>query len=1107
MNISAPFICRPVATVLLTAGIAIAGALAFFRLPVAPLPQIDIPTISVSASLPGASPETVANSVASPLERHLGQIADVTEMTSQSGLGQTRVTLQFGLDRDINGAARDVQAAINASRADLPTSLRSNPTYRKVNPADAPIMILSLTSKTFTRGQLYDAATNVLQQRLSQLDGIGQVMIGGAALPAVRVELNPQALFKYGIGLEDVRAALASANANAPKGAIEEGDNHFQIYTNDQASLAKDYRPLVVAYRNGAAVLLTDVADVQDSVEDLRNIGIANGVPSVLIILTASPGANIIDTVDAVKTELPHLQAAMPSDVVLKVAMDRSTTIRASLKDTETTLLIAVALVTLVVYLFLRDIRATIVPSLAVPISIIGSFSLMYLLGYSLDILSLMALTIATGFVVDDAIVVVENVARHIEAGMERTQAALQGAREVGFTVLSISVSLIAVFTPILFMGGIVGRLFREFAMTLSIAIVISLIVSLTTTAMLCALLLKAKPHADPALATRPKRRSMFDRLLGGYERSLIWALKHSALVMVILILTVALNVWLFVIIPKGLFPQEDTGRLIGQMRGDQSISFQAMSKKLSQMMDIIQHDPDVSDVVGFTGAGSGGGGGSVNSAQVFVSLKPLSERASSADEIIARLRPKLGRVPGGQLFLVAAQDVRVGGRQSAAQYQYTLSADNTEDLYTWGPKLVEELQSRGNLPDVNSDQQNKALQSNLVIDRDTASRYGITASQIDSTLYDAFGQRQVSTIFSAINQYHVVMEVDPRYTQRPSSLNEIYISTSGGTANATATTNLPGGNVVGPKTETSSANSTAAAIAAASARNAATNALAASGKSAASSGAAVSVSRETMVPLGAIAHYEPGNAPLAVNHQGSFVTTTISFNLKPGDSLSNAAAEINAAKDAIHMPASIHGDLAGTAQAFAQSLSNEPILIAAAIAVVYIVLGVLYESYIHPVTILSTLPSAGVGAVLALLMFHTEFSIIAMIGVILLIGIVKKNAILMVDFAIEAKRAHGASSYDAILEACLLRFRPIMMTTMAAMLGAVPLAISFGDGAEIRRPLGIAIVGGLMISQLLTLYTTPVVYLYLDRLAVWVSGDKKSRLPPSTHVDPASAT
>lgn len=1084
MSISTPFIKRPVATILLTAGIAIAGALAFVRLPVAPLPNIDIPTISVSASLPGASPETVANSVASPLERHLGQIADVTEMTSQSSLGNARVVLQFGLNRDIDGAARDVQAAINASRADLPTALRSNPTYRKVNPADFPIIILSLTSKTLTRGQIYDAATNVLQQRLSQLDGIGQVSIGGAALPAVRVELNPQALFKYGIGLEDVRAALASANANAPKGAIEVDARHYQIYTNDQASHAEDYRPLVVAYRNGAAVRLTDIADVQDSVEDLRNIGYANGKPSVLVILTAQPGANIIDTVDEVKAEMPHLQAAMPADVEIGVAMDRSTTIRASLFDTELTLVIAVLLVTAVVFLFLWDVRATLVPSLAVPISIIGTFAIMYLLGYSLDILSLMALTIATGFVVDDAIVVVENISRYIEEGMDRTEAALKGASEVGFTVLSISISLIAVFLPILFLGGLPGRLFHEFAMTLTVAILISLVISLTTTPMLCALVLK--PHKHPADAGRPRRRSFFDRLLGGYERTLLWALRHSFLTFLILIATVVLNVWLFIQIPKGLFPQQDTGRIMGFLRGDQSISFQAMSKKLSEMMAIIQKDPGVSDVVGFTGSG---GGGAVNSAQVFVTLKPLNERTDTADEIINRLRPQLNRVPGGQLFLFAAQDVRAGGRQSNAAYQYTLSADSTAELYTWGPKLVEELQRRGNLPDVNSDQQNKALQTNLVIDRDMASRLGISVSQIDSTLYDAFGQRQVSTIYSSINQYHVIMEVDPRYTQRPDSLKDIYVSTSGGTASATAQTNLPGGTVSSKAatSKTSTATTSAAALAAASARNAATNALAASGKSSASSGAAVSVSKETMVPLSVVSKYEPGNAPLSVNHQGSFATTTISFNLAPGQSLADAIAEINLAADAIHLPATIHGDTAGTAQVAAQSSSNMPLLIGAAIAVVYIVLGILYESYIHPITILSTLPSAGVGAVLALMMFHAQLDIIGLIGIILLIGIVKKNAIMMVDFAIEAKR-HGATSFEAIMQACLLRFRPILMTTMAAMLGAVPLAISFGDGAEIRRPLGIAIVGGLMISQLLTLYTTPVVYLALDRLAGWGS-------------------
>ncbi len=1091
MNISAPFIKRPVATILLTIGIALSGALAFFQLPVAPLPQVDIPTVTVNAQLPGASPDTVANSLSAPLERHLGQIADVTEMTSTSSLGQSRVVLQFGLDRNIDGAARDVQAAINAASADLPTGLRSNPTYRKVNPADAPILILSLTSKTMTRGQLYDAASNVLQQRLSQLDGIGQVIIGGAALPAVRVELNPQALFKYGVGLEDVRAALASANANSPKGALEDGDYHYQIYTNDQASKAADYRPLVIAYRNGSAVLLSDVAEVEDSVEDLRNAGFSNGVPAVLVILTAQPGANIIDTVEAVKAEVPRLQAAMPADVDVHMIIDRSLTIRGSLKDTEITLVIAILLVTLVVYAFLRDVRATIVPSLSVPISIVGSFGIMYLLGFSLDMLSLMALTIATGFVVDDAIVVVENVERHIEQGMGRYQAAMLGAREVGFTVLSISLSLIAVFTPILFMGGIVGRFFREFAMTISIAILISLIISLTTTPMLCALLLRRKPRDDANGGTR-QRLDLFARLKAGYGRSLAWALRHSFLVAVSLLLTIGLNFYLFSIVDKGLFPQQDTGRIMGQLQADQSISFQSISSKLRQMMEIVQRDPAIKNVVGFTGVGSGGSGASVNTARIYISLKPTSERNVTSDQVIARLRPQLEKVPGGTLYLQSAQDFRAGGRQSASQYQYALSASDTAELYAWNNKLVDELRRRNVLKDVNSDQQVKALQSNLVIDRDSASRLGVTMAQIDNTLDDAFGQRQVSVIYSAINQYHVVMEIDPRYTQRPDVLKDIYVSTSGAAATATATTNLPVGVVVkstaAPTTGAASANI-------ASARNAAINAIANSGKTSTSSGAAVSTSVEKMTPLAAMAHYEGGTTPLSINHEGPFVTSTLSFNVAPGESLSDAARELVAAQDAIHLPASIHGAMVGTAQLFADSLKNEPILFAAAIAAVYIVLGILYESYIHPITILSTLPSAGVGAVLALRMFHTSFDIIGAIGVILLIGLVKKNAILMVDFAIEAKRAHGANSYEAIYEACMLRLRPILMTTMAAMLGAVPLAVSFGDGGEIRRPLGIAIVGGLIISQVLTLYTTPVVYLYLDRLSVWFAARRQRRM------------
>ena len=780
MNVSAPFIARPIATTLLTIGLALAGIFAYFKLPVSPLPQVDFPTISVQAQLPGASPDTVATSVAAPLERHLGQIADVTEMTSSSSVGQARIVLQFGLDRDINGAARDVQAAINAARADLPASLRSNPTYRKVNPADAPVLILALTSKTLTRGQMYDAATNVLSQRLSQISGIGQVIIGGAALPAVRVELNPQALFKYGIGLEDVRAALASANANSPKGAIEADGLHYQLYTNDQASHAVEYRPLVVAYRNGAAIRLSDVADVQDSVENLRNAGLANGKPAVLVILFRQPGANIIDTVDSVKAAIPELMAAMPRDIDLLVANDRTTTIRSSLRDTELTLLIAVALVTFVVFLFLRNGRATLIPAIAVPVSIICTFAAMYLLGYSLDNLSLMALTIATGFVVDDAIVVLENISRHIEAGMPRVQAALLGAREVGFTVMSISFSLIAVFLPILLMGGIVGRLFREFAVTLSLAILVSLAVSLTTTPMMCALFLKPARRLEG-----PRRLTLFDRALSLYERSLAWSLRHGGLVMLALLITVVLNVVLYVIVPKGFFPEQDTGRMMGQIQADQSISFQAMQGKLTQLMEIVQHDPAVQSVVGFTGAGGGGGGGQTNTGQVFVALKSLSQRVG-IDQVMSELRRKLAVVPGARLFLIPIQDIRVGGRQSNATYQYTLQGDSTTELYEWAPRLLAALEHSPVLRDVSSDQQQKGLETDLVIDRATASRLGVNAAQIDNTLYDAFGQRQVSTIYSAQNQYHVVMEVEPRYWQSSEMLKEIYVSTSGGSASGT---------------------------------------------------------------------------------------------------------------------------------------------------------------------------------------------------------------------------------------------------------------------------------------------------------------------------------
>lgn len=1091
MNLARPFIARPVATTLLAIGIALAGLFAFARLPVAPLPQVDFPTISVQATLPGASPETVATSVASPLERHLGTIADVTEMTSMSSVGNTRITLQFGLNRDIDGAARDVQAAINAARADLPSSLRSNPTYHKVNPADAPILILALTSNTLTAGQLYDSAATVLQQSLSQVDGVGEVDVSGSANPAVRVELKPQALFHYGIGLEDVRAALASANANSPKGAIEFGPNHVQLYTNDQASHAAQYRDLVIAYRNGAGVLLSDVADVVDSVEDLRNLGLSNGKRSVLVILYRQPGANIIETVDRVIAMLPQLKASLPADVDVTPAADRSVTIRASLKDTEHTLMIAVALVVMVVFLFLRNWRATLIPSVAVPISIVGTFAAMYLMGFSIDNLSLMALTIATGFVVDDAIVVLENIQRHIEKGLPRMQAALLGAREVGFTVLSISVSLVAVFLPILLMGGIVGRLFREFALTLSLAIAVSLVVSLTLTPMMCSRLL-AQPH-DARKEGRFSRwlEAGFVAMQNGYERTLGWSLRHPRTVLLILMAAIGLNVWLYIIVPKGFFPQQDTGRLIGGIQADQATSFQAMKIKFSEMMRIVQANPNVDTVVGFTG------GRQTNSGFMFVSLKSKSVRKATADQVIQQLRGPLSHVAGARTFLQAVQDIRVGGRQSNAQYQFTLLADNTSDLYTWTPKLTEALQARPELADVNSDQQQGGLEAMVTIDRATAARFGIKPAQIDNTLYDAFGQRQVSTIYNPLNQYHVVMEVAPEYWQSPDMLKQIYVSTSGGSASGVQTTNAAAGTVSGPSTATTATTSSAAGgtagttassaatIAADSARNLAINSIASSGKSGASSGAAVSTSKETMVPLSAIAKFGPGNTPLSVNHQSQFVASTISFNLPPGRSLSQATAIIYDTMARIGMPGTIHGSFAGTAQAFQQSMSDQPILILAALAAVYIVLGILYESYIHPLTILSTLPSAGVGALLALLLFNTEFSIIALIGVILLIGIVKKNAIMMVDFAIQASR-EGLSSRDAIYQACLLRFRPIMMTTCAALLGALPLAFGRGEGAELRSPLGISIVGGLIVSQMLTLYTTPVVYLYMDRLRVW---------------------
>jgi multidrug efflux pump len=1092
MGPSTPFIRRPIGTTLLTFGLAAAGAVAFFKLPVSPLPQVDFPTISVQATLPGGSPQDVAVTVASPLERHLGQIADVTEMTSSSTVGAVRITLQFGLNRDINGAARDVQAAINAARADLPTSLRSNPTYRKVNPADAPILILALTSDTMTRGDLYDAASTVLAQKLSQVDGIGEVVVGGSSLPAVRAELIPQALFKYGVGLEDVRAALSSANAHSPKGGIDVGDQRFQIYANDQANKADDYKGLIVAYRNGAPIRLSDVGQVTDSVENLRNAGLANGKPAVLIILYRQPGANIISTVDLVKGLMPQLKASVSPAIDISLAVDRSITIRTSLRDVERTLVLAVLLVIVVVFAFLRSLRATLVPVVAVSVSLIATFAAMYLCGYSLDNLSLMALTVATGFVVDDAIVVLENITRHIEDGMTPLEASLKGASEVGFTVLSMSISLIAVFIPILLMGGIIGRLFREFAMVISISIMISLAVSLATTPMMCAVLLRSDTGEGHGWFYRTSER-FFDAMLEAYRRTLTIALRHPALMMLVLAAVLGLNFYLYDVIPKGFFPQQDTGRLTGSIQADQSISFQLMQKKLTQFITIIKNDPAVETAVGFTGNGQ------TNSGFVFVSLKPLGERKISADQVIARLRREMAVIPGATLFLQAVQDIRVGGRQSNAQYQFTMQGPTFEELNEWSPKIAAALQGDPNLTDVNSDQQNRGLESDVVIDRDSVARLGITVSQVDNTLYDAFGQRQVSTIYVARNQYHVIMEVSPQFWQNPETLRDVWISTSGASVGGSQATNAVAGTVVvGTAASANSANTQAA-------RNLATNSIGATGKGVASTGSAVATTQETMIPLSAVAKFVQGATPLAVNHQGLLVATTISFNLPPGGSLSSAVTSIETAMNRIGVPATIRGTFQGTAKAFQDSLKNQPFLILAALVTIYIVLGVLYESYVHPLTILSTLPSAGVGALLALMAFNTEFSIMALIGVILLIGIVKKNAIMMIDFALEAERNRGLSSVDAIYEACLLRFRPIMMTTMAALLGALPLALGMGDGGELRQPLGIAIVGGLILSQVLTLYSTPVIYLYMDRFRLWGQRLRGGGTPlaPETRLQP----
>jgi multidrug efflux pump len=1060
MNISRPFIQRPIATTLLTIGVALAGMVAFRLLPVSPLPQVDFPTISISASLPGASPETMAATVATPLERALGSIAGVTEMTSSSSLSSTRITMQFDLSRDIDGAARDVQAALNAARNLLPTGLPSNPSYRKVNPADAPIMILALTSDSMTQGQMYDAADTVLAQKLSQVKGVGQVSVGGSSQPAVRVELNPTALNKYGIGTADVRTAIAATNANRPKGVLEDGDKNWQIYANDQAKTAAEYMPLIVSYRNGAPVRVSDVATVVDSVANLRNAGSANGKPSVLVILNRQPGANIIETVDEVRALLPQLRASIPAAINLDVMLDRTPTIRASLREIESTLTISIALVITVVFLFLRNGRATLIPAVAVPVSLIGTFGAMYLLGYSLDNLSLMALTIATGFVVDDAIVVLENVSRHIEKGMKPFAAALQGAKEVGFTVLSMSISLIAVFIPILLMGGIVGRLFREFAVTLSVAILVSLVVSLTTTPMMCARLLKHEPQRKQGRFFNATERA-FNAMLRGYERSLAWALRFSPLMMLILFGTIALNVYLYTVIPKGFFPQQDTGLVIGGIQGDQAISFQSMKVKLNEFVEIVRKDPDVQSVIAFTG------GGQSNRGNMFITLKPLTERKLTADQVIARLRGKLSHVPGANLFMQPVQDIRVGGRSSDAQYQYTLQSDDLNELRTWEPKIREAFSALPQLADVNTDQQDKGLQTTLTIDRESAIRSGVTPQLIDSTLNDLFGQRQVSTIYSGMNQYHVVMEAAPQYWQSPQILHDTYVSIPASTANLSPTTSV----LSTPP------------------------ALTAGGKLASNSSLALTLSTkaEQQMPLAAFTSFQPTNTSLGVNHQSQFIASTISFNLPAGVSLSEATAAINDALARIGVPTSVHGSFQGTANVFQSSLNSQPVLILTALLAVYIVLGVLYESYVHPITILSTLPSAGIGALLALLATGTDFSLIALIGVILLIGIVKKNAIMMIDFALDVERTRGLSPRDSIFEACRLRFRPIMMTTMAAMFGAVPLALGHGDGAELRRPLGIAIVGGLIMSQLLTLYTTPVVYLYMDRFRLW-SKDKWER-------------
>ncbi len=1018
MNLSAPFIRRPVGTTLLTAAIFLSGVLGYQWLPVSPLPNIDSPTIQVTAVLPGGSPETMASAVATPLERQFGRIAGVSEMTSSSNLGSSSVTLQFDLDRDSNAAARDVQACINAARGQLPANLPSNPWYRKTNPADSPIMILAITSDNYTRPQMYDVASTILAQKVAQVQGVGQVFVGGGSAPGVRVDVNPTILNHYGLSLEDVRTSLAEANANRPKGQISSAIRTWSIAATDQLLTAEEYEPLVIAYRNGAPLRLCDVATVTNDLEDVRAFGMADGKPAITLIVFRQTGENIIATVDRIRAMLPQLQAQIPAAMQLTVAMDRTTTIRASLYDTQWTLLLSVVLVILVVFVFLRDVRTTLIPCIAVPVSLVGTFGVMYLAGYSIDNLSLMALTIATGFVVDDAIVVIENISRYLEDGLSPRDAALKGASEIGFTVLSITVSLVAVFIPILLMSGIVGRLFREFAVTLSVAIGISLVISLTTTPMMCALLLKSK-QAERHGGLYHATEWCLNLILKFYEITLAWVLRHPRLTMLATLATVGLSVWLYIIVPKGFFPQQDTGRLIGNLMADQDTSFPAMAKLMQQFAAVVADDPAVENVVAFAGGTGGGGGSASNSARMFLTLKPLEERKLKADDVIARIRGKTSTLPGATLMMQAVQDLRLGGRASSAQYQYTLRGDGLDELNQWAGKLLKELRKVEGIVDVNSDQQNRGLQARLEIDRATAARMGISVREIDNTLYDAFGQRQVSTIYKDKNQYHVVMEVEPEFSQNPDALRHVFIR---GADNR-------------------------------------------------------------QVPLSALHRRTTANTSLSVTHSGQFPSVTISFNLSPGASLSEVLPRIEQTARELQMPETIHGRFQGAAQAFQASLSTQPYLILAAVVAVYLVLGMLYESYIHPLTILSTIPSAGVGALLALLYCKLELNVMSMIGILLLIGIVKKNAILMIDFALEAERKEGKSPRDAIFEACLLRFRPITMTTLAALLGGLPLALGTGVGSELRRPLGVAIVGGLIFSQMLTLYTTPVVYLYLDSL------------------------